>query len=84
MEAGWVGSLSRAEKALIVESMTDSAALLRDIDALPPEYREEVSNFVSYLKLKNRPAIPTTMLQSEAALAKDWDTPEEDAAWACL
>jgi hypothetical protein len=24
----------------------------------------------------------TTMLASEAVLAKDWDTPEEDAAWA--
>ena len=25
-----------------------------------------------------------TMLLSEAALSKDWDTPEEDEAWASL
>jgi hypothetical protein len=28
--------------------------------------------------------IPATMLLSEAVLAKDWDTPEEDKAWADL
>jgi hypothetical protein len=28
--------------------------------------------------------IPETMLLSEAALAKEWDTPEEDKAWANL
>jgi len=28
--------------------------------------------------------IPETMLLSEAALAKEWNTPEEDEAWASL
>jgi hypothetical protein len=28
--------------------------------------------------------IPETMLLSEIALPKDWDTPEEDEAWANL
>jgi hypothetical protein len=28
--------------------------------------------------------VPATMLLSEAALAKDWDRPEEDEAWANL
>lgn len=27
---------------------------------------------------------PDTMLASEKALAKDWDSPEEDAAWSDL
>ncbi len=27
---------------------------------------------------------PDTMLASEKALAKDWDSPEEDAAWSGL
>ena len=33
----------------------------------------------AYLKLISIP--PATMLLSEAALAKTWDSPEEDAAW---
>jgi hypothetical protein len=34
--------------------------------------------------VKAKRAVPKTMLLSEASLAKDWDTPEEDAAWATL
>jgi hypothetical protein len=64
--------------------MTDRNALLQEIDTLPPEYMGEVIDFVSYLKHKKRTEIPETMLHSEAALAKDWDNPEEDAAWADL
>jgi hypothetical protein len=30
---------------------------------------------------KHRPQALATMLMSEAVLAKDWGTPEEDAAW---
>jgi hypothetical protein len=33
---------------------------------------------------EKQPAIPATMLLSEPALAKDWDTDEEDRAWASL
>ena len=56
--------------------------MLKEIDTLPLEFMGEVINFVSYLKHKK--GIPETMLQSEAALSKDWDSPEEDAAWAPL
>ena len=62
--------------------MTDRNALLKEIDTLPLEFMGEVINFVAYLKHKK--GIPETMLQSEAALSKDWDSPEEDAAWAPL
>ena len=34
--------------------------------------------------MKNISNIPETMLLSEQALAKDWNTPEEDKAWADL
>jgi len=34
--------------------------------------------------IQTLPKIPETMLLSEASLAKDWDTPEEDKAWAGL
>jgi hypothetical protein len=44
----------------------------------------EVLDFIEYLKRKRQPAIPETMLMSESALSKDWDTEEEDSAWASL
>ncbi|GHT83707.1 hypothetical protein FACS1894137_05570 [Spirochaetia bacterium] len=74
--------------------MTEQA-LLQEIGSLPPQYWGEVADFVGYLKQKNlkQPLktesntsqgfvhIPETMLLSEAALAKDWNTQEEDEAW---
>jgi hypothetical protein len=32
----------------------------------------------------DRSGVPATMLLSEAALSRDWNTPDEDAAWADL
>jgi hypothetical protein len=64
--------------------MTDRDVLLRELDFLPPQSLGEVLDFVVYLKQKQARKIPETMLLSEAALAKDWDTPEEDEAWAGL
>lgn len=55
------------------------------------------SNFSSLIRSKESSLIPKTdkaaiwiseglqtMIASEAILAKDWNTPEEDAAWANL
>jgi hypothetical protein len=36
------------------------------------------------LKQKHLNLIPETALLSEATLAKDWNSPEEDEAWASL
>jgi hypothetical protein len=52
---------------------------------LPPEKLNVVYDFVSYLD--ERQALTESMqtaLASEAVLARDWDTPEEDEAWADL
>jgi hypothetical protein len=45
---------------------------------------EEVVDFVAWVKHRKLSTMPETMLLSEAALSKDWDTPEEDEAWANL
>ena len=58
--------------------------LLREIEILPQSYYAEVIDFVEYLKMKHLKNLPETMLLSESALAKDWNTPEEDKAWADL
>jgi len=64
--------------------MTGRAALMRELDSLPQEYLNEVADFVAWLKERKLKQVPETMLLSESALAKDWDTPGEDEAWADL
>ena len=59
-------------------------ALLREVSVLPSVYYVEVLDFIESLKGKRQPVIPETMLLSEAALSKDWDTEEENNAWASL
>jgi hypothetical protein len=66
------------------------AATIDQIDEclqrLPPEKLSVVYDFVSYL-LKREQATSSafeTMLASETVLRRDWDRPEEDAAWAHL
>jgi hypothetical protein len=78
--------------------MTNRAVLLREIETLPANCIGEVVDFVAWIKHRklsqipefpaearmDRGSPPATMLLSEAALSKDWDTPEEDEAWAGL
>jgi hypothetical protein len=64
--------------------MTSPNALLRELDTLPSCYMDEVLDFVAYLKQKHMNSIPETALLSEAALSRDWDSPDEDDAWAGL
>lgn len=56
---------------------------------LPPEKLAIVNEFVSFLLERELSASENddagaTMLASEAVLRRDWDRPEEDAAWAHL
>ena len=58
--------------------------IIHEIETLPSDYFQEVMDFIGYLKNKNIKNIPETMILSENSLSKDWDTPEEDEAWAYL
>jgi len=64
--------------------MANRAALLQEIETLPAASLDEVLDFVAWLKYRKLSQAPETALLSEASLAKDWDTPEEDEAWAGL
>jgi len=64
--------------------MTQQAELLQEIKTLPAACLGEVVDFVAWIKQRKLSQIPETMLLSEASLSKDWDTPEEDEAWASL
>jgi hypothetical protein len=52
---------------------------------LPPDKLAVVYDFVSYLA-EREPSSEAyqTMLASESVLSRDWDRPEEDAAWSRL
>ena len=64
--------------------MTNRAVLIKEIETLPAACLNEVVDFVAWIKQRKLSQMPETMLLSEASLAKDWDTPEEDEAWADL
>ena len=58
--------------------------LLQEFNTLPPAYYSDVLDFMESLKMKRQPTIPETMILSESALSQDWDTKDEDDAWANL
>jgi hypothetical protein len=56
----------------------------KEVAQLPEPLQREVYDFARFLKLKSDEDRFNGLLLSESALAKDWNTPEEDAAWASL
>jgi hypothetical protein len=56
----------------------------RELAELPEPLQREVYDFVLFLKLKEQGDAFNGLLLSEPVLAKEWGTPEEDAAWASL
>ncbi|MCL2602351.1 MAG: hypothetical protein FWD91_06015 [Treponema sp.] len=64
--------------------MVNRAVLLQEIETLPTTCLDDVIDFVAWIKQRKLAQVPETMLLSESSLSKDWDTPEEDKAWATL
>ncbi len=56
----------------------------KEVAALPEPLQREVYDFARFLRAKREEELFNGLLLSETALAKDWSTPEEDAAWASL
>ena len=56
----------------------------KEVTNLPEVFQREVYDFARFLRLKRDEDSFNGLLLSESALAKDWSTPEEDAAWASL
>ncbi len=56
--------------------------LIEEIELLPDELINEVSEFVEYLKVKKiNIRFNDVTLASQESLAKDWLKPEEEEAW---
>jgi len=56
----------------------------KELEVLPESLQREVYDFVRFLKLKSDEDSFNGLLLSESALSKDWNIPQEDAAWANL
>ena len=64
--------------------MTTRDLIERELTDLPEPLQREVYDFVRFLRLKTQEDNFNGLLSSESVLAIDWNTPEEDAAWANL
>ncbi len=63
--------------------MSTRELIAKELEALPESLQREVYDFVRFLKVKSDDEGFNGLLASEATLG-DWNTPEEDAAWANL
>ncbi len=64
--------------------MSTRELIERELDVLPESLQREVYDFARFLRLKSDGESFDGLMASEAILARDWDTPEEDSAWANL
>ena len=64
--------------------MSTKQLIEKEVAALPEELQREVYDFVRFLRARRQDDSFSGLLLSETAFAKEWNTPEEDAAWANL
>jgi hypothetical protein len=63
--------------------MSKRELIARELDQIPEQDLDKLLAFLRLLREANADTA-TPMLAAESSLAKDWLTPEEDAAWANL
>ena len=63
--------------------MNQRALVVAELDAMSEPLVAEVLDFCLFLKTRHRP-ISDEVILTEAVLARDWLTPEEDEAWSTL
>jgi hypothetical protein len=64
--------------------MSTIELIQQELEGLPESLQREVYDFARFLKAKSDGESFNGLLASEAVLARDWNTPEEDAAWVNL
>lgn len=62
--------------------MSTRELIVRELAKLPEPLQREVHDFVRFLSLKSKEDSFNGLFLSERVLAREWDTPEEDEAWA--
>jgi hypothetical protein len=73
-----------AHKICDKEIVSTRELIEKEVTGLPETLQREVYDFARFLHKKNDEDAFNGLLLSETALAKDWNMPEEDAAWASL
>jgi hypothetical protein len=66
------------------QTMSTRQLIEKEVAEMPETLQREVYDFARFLRHKNEEESFNGLLLSETALAMDWNTPEEDAAWASL
>jgi len=64
--------------------MSTRELIEKEVASLPEPLQREVYDFARFLRFKKEDEQFNGLMLSETALAKDWNTPDEDAAWASL
>ena len=64
--------------------MSTQELIEKEVASLPENLQREVYNFARFLREQSEDDSFNGLLLSESTLRKDWNTPEEDAAWANL
>ena len=64
--------------------MSTQELIKKEVESLPEPLQLEVYDFARFLREKSADESFNGLLLSESALRKEWDTPEENAAWANL
>ena len=64
--------------------MSTQEMIQKEVENLPEALQREVYDFARFLREKSADESFDGLSLSASALCKDWDTPEEDAAWANL
>lgn len=64
--------------------MSTRELITKEVEELPEPLQREVYDFARFLRQRSSDESFEGLLLSESALRKDWDTPEDDAAWANL
>jgi hypothetical protein len=73
------GALTGGEKTMATRELIE-----QEVANLPEPLQREVYDFARFLRLRSEDGSFDGLRLSESALAKDWEAPEEDAAWANL
>jgi Protein of unknown function (DUF2281) len=63
--------------------MSTEELIRKEVENLPEALQREVYDFVRFLRERSDAGF-NGLLLSNSALRKDWETSEEDAAWANL
>jgi hypothetical protein len=64
--------------------MSTIELIQQELEGLPESLQREVYDFARFLKSKSDGESFNGLLASEAVLARDWNSPDENAAWANL